>query len=61
MKNRKIHFSLLTLISSLHTFSQQGAYHDSMIEEKESGGQFPFIIGLIVVIAIIYFSTKSDN
>ncbi|QQY81856.1 hypothetical protein JJL45_13150 [Tamlana sp. s12] len=49
------------MISSLHTFSQQGAYHDAMIEEKKSGGQFPFIIGLIVVITIIYFSAQSDN
>ena len=61
MNNRKIHILLLALISFLNTFSQQGAYHDAMIEEKETGGQFPFVIGLIIVVAIIYFSTKSDN
>ena len=61
MNNRKIHILLLALISFLNTFSQQAAYHDAMIEEKETGGQFPFVIGLIIVVAIIYFSTKSDN
>ncbi|GAA4932888.1 hypothetical protein GCM10023314_01610 [Algibacter agarivorans] len=60
MLTRKIYTVLVLIISSLDAFSQQGAYHDAMMEEQESGGQFGFITGLIVIIALIYFATKSD-
>tara|TARA_R110002096_G_scaffold373980_2_gene567539 strand:- start:24 stop:212 length:189 start_codon:yes stop_codon:yes gene_type:complete len=61
MKNRKIQVLALFMISSFYTFAQQGAYHDAMIEDKESGGQFPWFIGLIIIVGAIYFATKEKQ
>jgi len=56
MQSKKINTLLLLMILSCHTYAQQGAYHDAMIEEKESGGQFGFFIGLIIILAVIYMA-----
>lgn len=61
MRIRKIYVSALLMIWSFYTYAQQGAYHDAMIEEKESGGQFPWFIGLIIIVGAIYFATREKQ
>lgn len=57
----KIQVFAIFMISSIFTYAQQGAYHDAMIEDKESGGQFPWFIGLIIIIGAIYYTTKEKQ
>lgn len=61
MKIRKTHVLALFMISSIYCYAQQGAYHDAMIEDRESGGQFPWFIGLIIIVGAIYFATREKQ
>lgn len=60
MKTKSKYILSLITLSVFYTYSQQGAYHDAMMEEQESGGQFGFIVGLIIVVGLIHLATKSD-
>ena len=60
MKTKSKYILPLIILSVFNTYSQQGAYHDAMMEEQGSGGQFGFITGLIVIVAVVYLATKSD-
>jgi len=61
MQSKKIKALIFLILSSFYTYSQQGAYHDAMIEENESGGQFPFFIGLIIILVVIYMATNEKQ
>lgn len=48
---------LILLFVSSTTFAQgQGAYHDAMGEEKSGSGSGSVILGIIVIIAILFFT-----
>jgi len=59
---KKISATLILLLVSVMTFAQgQGAYHDAMQEEKSGSGGGSVFLGIIIIIAILYFTQDKNK